>query len=169
MTKLTKDKPEKSRLIIKNKHVPIIEENMKKWAAENPADADHIIRETQSRMDAEREAKILLQKMDSMGFYEFKEFLTKNPPSPDVVIQLLFQFGRDLKTQTARKSALKNKSQEEMRKAKDFVQEEWRKNKDVYEGNKSEFARVYSRLVKQKIGVSVTEKTIRERWLTNTP
>ena len=53
--------------------------------------------------------------------------------------------------------------------AKAFVQREWNKHLDVYQSNKSAFSRHYSRRVKKEFNVEVTERTIREVWLTNIP
>jgi hypothetical protein len=55
------------------------------------------------------------------------------------------------------------------RKAKIFVQSEWMKHKQSYQNNKSAFARDYTRRVKNEHGADVTEKTIREVWLIDTP
>lgn len=49
--------------------------------------------------------------------------------------------------------------------AKKYVRSEWLLHSDAYQNNKSEFARHYCRFVKAKLGVTVTEKTIREVWL----
>jgi hypothetical protein len=51
----------------------------------------------------------------------------------------------------------------------DFVKAEWAKYRLAYQGNKSEFARIYSRRVLNEHGVKVTDKQIREVWLKNTP
>ena len=59
--------------------------------------------------------------------------------------------------------------------ARKWVQSEWQFNKVGYDGNKSEFSRAYSLLVKQKFTnkngepLSITDKTIREIWLRDTP
>ena len=53
--------------------------------------------------------------------------------------------------------------------AMDFVKAEWAKHRLAYQGNKSEFARVYSRRVLNEHGVKVTDKQIREVWLKNPP
>ena len=50
-----------------------------------------------------------------------------------------------------------------------FVQTEWAKHREAYSGNKSAFARAYSRLLSIDHGVTVTEKQIRDVWLTNNP
>lgn len=50
-------------------------------------------------------------------------------------------------------------------KAKEFVQSEWAAHQDEYEGNKSAFARDYVRRVLNELNVRVTEKTLREVWL----
>ncbi len=53
--------------------------------------------------------------------------------------------------------------------AKTFVREEWAKHRHEYDGNKSEFARIYVRRVFNEHGVKVTEKQMREVWLKDTP
>jgi hypothetical protein len=59
--------------------------------------------------------------------------------------------------------------------ARDWVCKEWTLHRDSYSGNKSEFSRIYSARVKHEFtdskgqALSVTEKTIREVWLKNTP
>jgi hypothetical protein len=59
--------------------------------------------------------------------------------------------------------------------ARDWVCQEWALNRDSYSGNKSEFSRIYAARVKHEFKdskgeqLSVTEKTIREVWLKNTP
>jgi hypothetical protein len=50
-------------------------------------------------------------------------------------------------------------------KAREFVQNEWEAHRDEYEGNKSAFARDYVRRVLNELNVKVTEKTLREVWL----
>lgn len=50
--------------------------------------------------------------------------------------------------------------------AKEFVRSEWVKHGvSDYHGNKSAFARDYSRRVKNEMGTDVTDKTISEAWL----
>ena len=51
----------------------------------------------------------------------------------------------------------------------DFVKAEWAKHRLAYQGNKSEFARIYSRRVLNEHGVKVTDKQIREVWLKTPP
>jgi hypothetical protein len=59
--------------------------------------------------------------------------------------------------------------------ARDWVCKEWLEKRDGYAGNKSEFARSYVVLVRNQFTdskgdpLSVTEKTIREVWLKDTP
>lgn len=61
------------------------------------------------------------------------------------------------------------------RAAREFVQNEWAAHKNAYDGNKSAFARNYVAIVANKFTDSkgdplkVTEKTIREVWLSDTP
>lgn len=59
--------------------------------------------------------------------------------------------------------------------AREFVKSEWAQNRDVYKGNKSEFARIYAKRVRNEFvdskgePLGITEKTIREVWLSDTP
>ena len=53
--------------------------------------------------------------------------------------------------------------------ARKYTQDEWLKNRVGYKNNKSDFARTYSQLVLNQFGVTVTDKTIREVWLSDTP
>lgn len=50
-----------------------------------------------------------------------------------------------------------------------FVASEWQAYRVEYANNKSAFARVYVRLLKQRFGVDITEKQLREVWLRDTP
>jgi hypothetical protein len=58
---------------------------------------------------------------------------------------------------------------------KKFVLDEWKVHASDYDHNKSEFARHYVSLILQKFSdkkgdpFRVTEKTIREAWLSDTP
>jgi len=58
---------------------------------------------------------------------------------------------------------------EKSRAAKAFVALEWVRCCAAYDGNKSAFARDYVRRVKNEFGFTITEKQMREIWLTNTP
>jgi hypothetical protein len=59
--------------------------------------------------------------------------------------------------------------------ARDWVRKEWALHSDIYSGNKSEFSRIYAARVKNELKdlkgepFSVTDKTIREVWLKDTP
>ena len=53
--------------------------------------------------------------------------------------------------------------------ARTWVVSEWAAHHGSYEGNKTVFAKHYARRVKMEHGVEITEKTIREVWLRNTP
>lgn len=53
--------------------------------------------------------------------------------------------------------------------AKTWVRSEWKAHSAAYEGNKSAFARDYVRRVRNERGVSITEKTMCEVWLRDTP
>jgi len=59
--------------------------------------------------------------------------------------------------------------------ARAFVRNEWSLHKDAYNGNKSEFSRTYVSIVANRFKtrngdpLKVTEKTIRESWLSDTP
>ena len=50
---------------------------------------------------------------------------------------------------------------------REFTQSQWQLHRDEYAGNKSEFARIYSRRLKQEFGLNVTDRTIREVWLSD--
>lgn len=52
--------------------------------------------------------------------------------------------------------------------AREWILAEWAKYR-TESNNKSEFARIYARRVKQERGLEVTEKTIREVWLRDPP
>lgn len=54
---------------------------------------------------------------------------------------------------------------EETLSEKPWVLSEWRLHREGYQGNASEFARVYSRRLLIERGVRVSDRTIRERWL----
>lgn len=60
------------------------------------------------------------------------------------------------------------------KKAREFVKSEWAQHRDVYKGNKSEFARIYAKRVRNEFADSkgeplgITERTIREVWLSDT-
>lgn len=68
-----------------------------------------------------------------------------------------------------------NKRHAPSKSARDWVCKEWALLSDSYSGNKSEFSRIYAARVKHEFKdskgepLSVTEKTIREVWLSNTP
>lgn len=74
--------------------------------------------------------------------------------------------------QKARKAAMQRA--EKTNKAKAWVRGEWALKKPDYKGNKSDFARTYVSLVRVEFTdnkgdpLSVTEKTIREVWLSDT-
>lgn len=55
------------------------------------------------------------------------------------------------------------------RKAREFVVAEWLMHRDAYGGNKSEFSRHYVARVWNELQVKITEKQIREVWLSDTP
>lgn len=52
--------------------------------------------------------------------------------------------------------------------ARDFVQKEWMRYRHEYRNNKSEFTRHYVKRVFNELGVTVTEKQMREVWLQDT-
>lgn len=68
------------------------------------------------------------------------------------------------KTLTATRRA--NKGHAQGNAAKKFVQTEWSKHREEYGNNKSEFARIYVKRVFNEHGVTITEKQLREIWLT---
>lgn len=53
--------------------------------------------------------------------------------------------------------------------AKYFVAAEWKRTCTEYDGNKTAFTRDYVRRVLNEFGITVTEKTMREVWLKDTP
>jgi len=53
--------------------------------------------------------------------------------------------------------------------ARDFVSAEWKRTCAEYDGNKTAFTRDYVRRVLNEYDVQVTEKTMREVWLKDTP
>lgn len=59
--------------------------------------------------------------------------------------------------------------------AKKFVLEEWSKHQAAYKGNKSAFSRDYAARVRREftdrfgVAIHISEKQIREVWLSNTP
>lgn len=53
--------------------------------------------------------------------------------------------------------------------ARQWIVAEWKTHRDAYGGNKSAFARDYVRRVKNELDVTITEKTMREVWLKDTP
>jgi uncharacterized membrane protein len=59
--------------------------------------------------------------------------------------------------------------------AREWVQSEWRTHREAYEHNKSEFARHYMALIRDKFvtragePLKITDKTIREVWLADSP
>ncbi len=55
------------------------------------------------------------------------------------------------------------------RAAMEFVVAEWKKHRDEYAGNKSEFSRHYVKRVFNELGITVTEKQMREVWLKDPP
>ena len=67
----------------------------------------------------------------------------------------------------ARKAA--NTRHEGSRKARNFVRSEWVAHQAEYQGNKSAFARDYVKRVWNELEIRVTEKTVRESWLADTP
>ena len=62
-----------------------------------------------------------------------------------------------------------------MNEVKSYVIEEWNLHRLAYKNNKSEFSRIYARIISTKFqkqdgsALSVTEKTIRDVWLRDTP
>ena len=74
------------------------------------------------------------------------------------------------------KSALSEKSKkgglakyQKSNDARAFVVSEWGIHREAYNNNKSAFSRDYVRRLSFEFSVTVTEKTIREVWLVNTP
>lgn len=67
----------------------------------------------------------------------------------------------------ARKAA--NSRHKGSREARNFVRTEWAAHRTDYQGNKSAFARDYAKRVWNELNIRVTEKTVRESWLADTP
>ena len=61
--------------------------------------------------------------------------------------------------------AAATKKNEKNRKIREFVIERWHKEKQSYAGNRSDFARHYSRLLLREQAFKVAESTIATRWL----
>jgi hypothetical protein len=74
---------------------------------------------------------------------------------------------RNARSNLAKKGAMAR--HREMSRARKFVVDQWTLVGKEYQLNKSAFARDYSRRVKNEHGVDVTDKTIREVWLSGTP
>lgn len=53
--------------------------------------------------------------------------------------------------------------------ARTWVKNEWESHRDAYDSNKSEFSRIYVRRLMNERGIPVTEKTMRDVWLSDTP
>lgn len=121
----------------------------------------------QSAMGAVRpmkdEAKLVFDRLFDLGLPEIEEYIATNPPSPGAIAFLIFESIARYKTDRARKNAAKSNAA--TTEAMSFVLSEWAAHKDAYEGNKSEFARVYSARIKREKGIDITDRTIRERWL----
>lgn len=78
--------------------------------------------------------------------------------------------------EAAKKAAFKERATElasrrhqPTNKARAWVVAEWSTHKSAYIGNKSAFARDYVGRLRHELGVSVTEKQLREVWLKDTP
>ena len=70
---------------------------------------------------------------------------------------------KEVRSENARKGGLAKNFGSKV--AREFVIREWAEHRLAYENNKSAFARDYSRRVKNELDVDVTDKTIREVWL----
>lgn len=70
-------------------------------------------------------------------------------------------------SQLARNNATKRHAPGKI--ARDFVVKEWTRHSVEYSGKKSAFARDYAKRVFNEFQVRVTEKQLREVWLSNTP
>lgn len=73
----------------------------------------------------------------------------------------------DRVSKRASNAALKRHSMSDP--ARNFVLKEWRTNRASYQDNTSAFTRDYVRRVLHEFDVTVTEKTMREVWLRDTP
>lgn len=108
----------------------------------------------------EAEADALFQVMGGhKSLPEMENYIRSNPPSAGAIAFLFDRY----KIEVARNNQKKGYAAKA--KAKKFVQDEWDKHREAYNNNKSAFARDYSSRVKREMGISITEKTIREDWL----
>lgn len=93
---------------------------------------------------------------DIQGLMEWSDLIDRMDVMWDSVVKIAYQnrakLGGEKKNQASNQ-------------ARFFVVAEWAKYRGEYGDNKSAFARDYVRRVKFEMGVDVTEKTIREVWL----
>lgn len=111
----------------------------------------------------EAEATALFDALSEASLPEVKAYIEQHPPSAGALAFLVFVAQDRFRTAQARKNAAKSNAPKA--KAKTFIQGEWERHRRDYGGNKSAFARGYVSRLKRELGVDVTEKTIRERWL----
>nr|WP_145545772.1 hypothetical protein [Variovorax boronicumulans] len=60
-----------------------------------------------------------------------------------------------------------SKRHEKSRAAKEFVRKEWQLHREAYQSNKSAFSRDYARRVNNEFSFPITEKQMRDVWLSD--
>lgn len=102
-----------------------------------------------------------------MDFLRLMQAFDPSDPSIENIQDIVDKLNEGFKKLRAMKNASLRHSKG--REAKNFVLNEWQLYAANYNKNKSSFARVYVKLIKEKFDFVVTEKQIREVWLKNTP
>lgn len=114
---------------------------------------------------AEAEARRLLEAVKTESLHEF----ASRPPVSALTLLSALALDDEEAAARARQEVARSggeASHAKERRAQIFVQREWKQyGADVYGSNKAEFTRLYARRVENEFGVTVTERTMRERWL----
>ena len=92
----------------------------------------------------------------------------RNFVSPSSSLQYALEAGKKAAFKE-RATELASRRHQPTNKARAWVIAEWSMHKSAYIGNKSAFARDYVGRLRHELGVSVTEKQLREVWLKDTP
>lgn len=92
----------------------------------------------------------------------------RNFVSPSSSLQYALEAGKKAAFKE-RATELASRRHQPTNKARAWVIAEWSIHKSAYIGNKSAFARDYVGRLRHELGVSVTEKQLREVWLKDTP
>jgi len=92
----------------------------------------------------------------------------RNYVSPSPSLQYALEAGKKAAFKE-RATELASRRHQPTNKARVWVVSEWGTHKADYMGNKSAFARDYVGRLRHELGVSVTEKQLREVWLKDTP